>query len=77
MVLFETTSTTGEAISNILQDIMLRLELSVTNLRGQRYDGASNMARDRKGVQARLLAVQPKALYVHCSAHGLNVSVRY
>jgi len=34
------------------------------------------MAGDHKGVQSRILAVQSKALYVHCFAHSLNLSVQ-
>ena len=31
------------------------------------------MSRIYSGVQARIVANQPKAVYVHCAAHNLNL----
>lgn len=42
---------------------------------GQGYDGASNMAGRFKGAQAVVRETYPKALYVHCAAHSLNLAV--
>jgi len=42
---------------------------------GQGYDGASNMAGQFKGVQKIIKDKYPNALYVHCSAHSLNLAV--
>ncbi|CAI6351604.1 unnamed protein product [Macrosiphum euphorbiae] len=42
---------------------------------GQGYDGASNMAGQFKGVQKIIRDKYPNALYVHCSAHSLNLAV--
>lgn len=42
---------------------------------GQGYDGASNMARRFKGTQKIVRETCPKALYVHCAAHSLNLAV--
>jgi len=44
--------------------------------RGQAYDGASNMAGHLNGVAARILKVTPKAYYVHCLAHSLNLCLQ-
>ena len=45
------------------------------DIRGQGYDGAGNMAGKLKGVQARITELNDKALYVHCAAHCLNLSI--
>ena len=74
--LYETSDTSGEVLSSILLDVLTRLGLPLANLRGQCYDGAAYMAGDHKGVQSRIQALQPKALYVHCFAHTLNLSVQ-
>ncbi|XP_037072186.1 uncharacterized protein LOC119093343 [Pollicipes pollicipes] len=37
------------------------------------YDGAANMAGAFRGVQARVKAVEPRAVFVHCTAHRLNL----
>jgi len=44
-------------------------------LYGQGYDGAMNMAGRFKGVQSIIKEKYPKALYVHCAAHSLNLAV--
>ncbi|XP_054287980.1 zinc finger MYM-type protein 1-like [Macrosteles quadrilineatus] len=41
--LYETSSTTGETLTKIIQDVLLRLDLNIDNCRGQCYDGAGNM----------------------------------
>ena len=51
----------------------------VSHLRGQFYDGATNMAGDHKGVQSRIYVYwrcSQKHYYVHCFAHSLNLSVQ-
>ena len=44
-------------------------------MRGQGYDGASNMASNRVGVQARIRQEAPLAVYVHCNGHCLNLVI--
>ncbi|XP_068336664.1 uncharacterized protein [Pyrus communis] len=44
-------------------------ELSFSNLRGQDYDGASNMKCEFSGLKTKILNEQPCAFYVHCFAH--------
>ena len=41
---YSSTSSTDESIANILKDTVIRLGLSMFNLRGQCYDGASDMS---------------------------------
>jgi hypothetical protein len=40
---------------------------------GQGYDGVSSTSGKYKGVQA--IVNYPKAIYVHCAAHTLNLAV--
>lgn len=76
MGLYETDSTTGETISKIVLDSLLRFELSLDNLRGQCYDGGSNMKGRLQGAQSRILQLQPRAIYVHCLNHSLNLALQ-
>jgi len=46
-------------------------------LYGQGYDGASNMSGQFQGVQAHIRVKYPKAIYVHCAVHSLNLAVKY
>jgi Domain of unknown function (DUF4371) len=70
---YETASTTGEALSRIVLDVLIRLGLPLSKLRGQTYDGASNMSGKYSGTQAKIKEVQPLAIFVHCSAHCVNL----
>ena len=54
---------------------VLRMNLSVSNCRGQCYDGASNMSGHRNGVSTQITAEESRALYTHCYAHSLNLAV--
>ena len=50
-------------------------DIDVTHLRGQCYDGASNVSGIRTGLQARIKEISPSALFVHCYAHVLNLVI--
>ena len=49
--------------------------LNLDKLWGQGYDGCSTMAGKDNGVQARIRNIYPKAVFVHCSSHRLNLVV--
>ena len=51
------------------------LGLSLNELRGQGYDGASTISGEKSGVQKRIRDIQPKALYTHCAGHSLNLAI--
>ena len=48
---------------------------NIQNLRGQGYDGASNMRGELNGLQALFLRECPYAYYVHCYAHRLQLAL--
>jgi len=47
------------------------LGLNLEHMRGQGYDGASNMSEKYRGVQARVNELYPLAMYTHCCNHVL------
>ena len=51
--------------------------LSIENLRGQSYDGSSNMSGRYNGVQALICQEQPLAYYTHFTAHRVNLVSQY
>ncbi|XP_030502830.2 uncharacterized protein LOC115718002 [Cannabis sativa] len=51
----------------------LDLDVDVDNIRGQGYDNGSNMKGKNKGVQSRLLELNPRAFYTPCACHSLNL----
>lgn len=64
---------TGEKLSALILEKLQELGLDISNLRGQAYDGGSNMAGHFQGVQARIKQLNPLALYIHCASHQLNL----
>ena len=56
-----------------LQILLQRFSLPLANLRGQTYDGASNMSGIHRGAQTILLKKQPLVYYTHCSCHCVNL----
>jgi hypothetical protein len=74
--MYATDKTDAATITAIIQDILVRLQLLLSNLRAQCYDGASNMSGCHSGVQRRILQLQPKAIYIHCRNHILNLALQ-
>ncbi|KAK4885824.1 hypothetical protein RN001_002095 [Aquatica leii] len=66
----ETTDASGKE-----QLKLNRVGLQVENLIGQSYDEGANMSEKFNGVQTRLKEIQPLAVYMHRSAHKLNLAV--
>lgn len=66
---------TGLALTEIIVKQLSALGLSLENIRGQGYDNGSNMKGIQSGVQARIKDINPRAFYVPCSSHSLNLVV--
>ncbi|XP_022847651.1 zinc finger MYM-type protein 1-like [Olea europaea var. sylvestris] len=47
----------------------------ISSLRGQGYDGASNMRGEHNGLKALILKENPSAFYIHCFAHQLQLAL--
>jgi hypothetical protein len=71
----ELGSCTAADVSSAILFKLNEIGLNLDNLTGQGYDGASTMSGNINGVQATIREKYPKALYVHCSAHALNLVV--
>ncbi|PNX86613.1 repressor of the inhibitor of the protein kinase-like protein, partial [Trifolium pratense] len=67
--------TTALTLKKKVCDILSRHKLDVSNLRGQGYDGASNMRGEWNGLQALFMKDCPYAYYVHCFAHRLQLAL--
>ncbi|XP_028412593.1 zinc finger MYM-type protein 1-like [Dendronephthya gigantea] len=68
--------TDAKTLTSTLKDVLLRCNLLLSQCRGQVYDGASNMAGHISGVSTRITREEPRALYVHCLAHSLNLCLQ-
>ena len=73
--LFTTGSTTGETLCDKILLHLADANIPISHIIGQSYDGAGNMSGRFKGLQAKLKEMQPKAIYMWCSAHRLNLVI--
>ncbi|KAL8042369.1 hypothetical protein ABFX02_09G045900 [Erythranthe guttata] len=65
--------TSGFGLFNELKYVLTSLSLDIHNVRGQGYDNGSNMKGKNIGVQRRLLDINPRAFYMPCASHCLNL----
>ncbi|XP_046587864.1 zinc finger MYM-type protein 1-like [Neodiprion lecontei] len=73
MGFYATSNTRAETLFKIMKNVLLRFNLNIATLRGQCYDGASNVSGRLTGLQARIHEEEPRTLHVHCSAHTTNL----
>ncbi|KAJ1690536.1 hypothetical protein LUZ63_014691 [Rhynchospora breviuscula] len=66
---------TAVALKEALVGMLCSHKLSISMLRGQGYDGASNMRGEFNCVQKLIRDENPYAFYVHCFAHQLQLVV--
>ena len=69
------TGISGRVIADKIISCLQAYGLDLSNLRGQAYDGAGNMAGSVNGAAALITADYPLALYLHCASHSLNLAV--
>src|SRR6185312_6246036 len=67
--------TTSEALKIAVVQVLSAHGLTIAQLRGQGYDGASNMRGEFNGVQKLIRDENPYAFYVHCFTHQLQLVV--
>ena len=72
----KTSRTDSETLFNMGKSSLLSFGLSLSGVRGQGYDGASNMAGRQNGLQAKILAENRKALYLYCFDHQLYLIIQ-
>ena len=63
--------TSATCLKATLQKLFTKIGLSINQVRGQCYDGASNMRGEFNGLKAKIMQENKSAYYVHCFAHQL------
>ena len=69
------TGISGRALADKITSCVRVYGLDLSNLRGQAYDGAGNMAGSVNGIAALIASDYPLAIYLHCTSHCLNLAV--
>lgn len=72
---FPITDTTGQGLTEFLLSCLNLNEIDIQDMRGQGYDNGANMKGKNIGLQKRILDLNPRAFYVPCAAHSLNLVV--
>ncbi|XP_057428022.1 uncharacterized protein LOC130721274 [Lotus japonicus] len=67
--------TSGKSLKEALEKLLSINGLSLSSIRGQGYDGASNMRGKFGGLRTLIQNETPSAYYVHCFAHQLQLAL--
>ena len=68
------TETTALSLKSALENLLLKHDLSLSRIRGQGYDGASNMRGEFNGLKSLIMKENQAAHYIHCFAHQLQLT---
>ena len=68
-------STKAEDLWTVIEELLQQCKLPVSRIRGQGFDGASNMSGPFNGLSAKILARNQSAFYIHCFAHQLQLAL--
>lgn len=67
--------TSGQALASLILDRIGEYRLNPALIQGQGYDRAGNMSGKFRGCLACISHSFPKAVYVHCCSHVLNLCI--
>ncbi|XP_059669396.1 uncharacterized protein LOC132314568 [Cornus florida] len=73
--LVHVSDTTSISLKKAIDALFSRHGLSISRLRGQGYDGASNMRGQFNGLKTLILKENECAFYIHCFAHQLQLAL--
>ena len=59
----------------VINDTLTSLYLSLKKCRGQSFDETSKITGSRYGVATHICVEEPKAIFLHCYGHALNLAV--
>ncbi|XP_076921624.1 uncharacterized protein LOC143583110 [Bidens hawaiensis] len=69
------TDTCASSLKSAIDNFFAKNNLTMSKVRGQGYDGASNMRGELNGLKQKILAENKCAFYIHCFAHQLQLVV--
>ncbi|KAL6659901.1 hypothetical protein ACP70R_002023 [Stipagrostis hirtigluma subsp. patula] len=68
-------NTAAITLRDAIKSLLMKHSLSLSRVRGQGYDGASNMKGHIGGLKKLIMDESPSAYYVHCFAHQLQLTL--
>ncbi len=72
--LYIVSSIDASSLFSVVSDVLTRLNLSWSRLRGQCYDGCSTMSGHRNGLAKRVHEMEPRAVFTHWYSHSANLA---
>ncbi|XP_057756062.1 uncharacterized protein LOC130975262 [Arachis stenosperma] len=73
--LVHVSNTNALSLKLALESLLETYNLSLSRVRGQGYDGASNMQGEFNGLKTLILKENSYSFYVHCFAHQLQLAL--
>ncbi|XP_021759793.1 zinc finger MYM-type protein 1-like [Chenopodium quinoa] len=67
--------TTALSLKSAIESLLMEHSLSLSRVRGQGYDGASNMRGEINGLKTLIMNETKQAYYIHCFAHQLQLTL--
>lgn len=71
---FQISKKDAGSLANKILEKLEEDKIPISDCRGQTYDNAAVMAGVRGGVQQKIIEVNPKAVFVNCENHSLNLA---
>ncbi|KAH7690019.1 P-loop containing nucleoside triphosphate hydrolase protein [Dioscorea alata] len=75
LAIVHVSDTTALSLKEAIESMFSKHELSLSRLRGQGYDGASNMHGEFNGLKSLILKENEFAFYIYCFAHQLQLTL--
>jgi hypothetical protein len=64
---------TGRGLTGVILGFLQIKNIKLQHCQGQGYDNGANMKGKNKGVQSRILDLNPLAVYIPCGCHSLKL----
>ena len=74
---YQISNIKSDTLVSAIKDALIIFEFPLTNLRGQTYDGASNIMGHKSGVAKQIREIHPKALETYWHGPFEFISKRY
>ena len=74
LVLYNVPTIDAATLTMAAKDTLCRMNLPLSKLRGQCYDGASAMSGAKSCVAKKIQEEEPKAVYTHCYGHSVSLA---
>ena len=75
VAIYKVDNINSDILVSAMQDLLIKLNIPLSNARGQCYDGAKNMCSLRNCVSTQILSKFRKAFFMHCFEHALNLAL--